>query len=304
MTAGLSFFLMSSCILLNTPTALFLNALLTNIVKYAADSYLTFSDTLINYITYPHPNASAWVVFVHGAGGSASIWYKQVRVFCRHYNVLLVDLRGHGDSSKTFTQTQRPYTFESVSTDVIDVLDHLNIKRAHFIGISLGTLIIQQIANIRPRMVQSMILGGAILKFNFKSQCLITLGNLCKKVIPYIWLYQLLAFIIMPKSNHQQSRLLFIQEARKMCQREFIRWFKLTKEVNWLGKGFQVKHNIKTFYIMGDQDYMFLPYVQKIAKANLETNHLVVIPQCGHVVNIERADIFNREALHFLNAQH
>ena len=36
-----------------------------------------------------------WVVFVHGAGGSSSIWYKQVRDFREHFNVLLIDLRGH-----------------------------------------------------------------------------------------------------------------------------------------------------------------------------------------------------------------
>lgn len=255
---------------------------------------------LINYITYPHPDATSWIVFIHGAGGSASIWYKQVRVFCKHYNVLLVDLRGHGDSGKTFTQTQRPYTFESVSNDVIEVLDYLKIKQAHFIGISLGTLIIQQIAYMRSSLVQSMILGGAILKFNFKSQCLVILGNLFKKIIPFIWLYQLLAFIIMPKSNHQQSRHLFIKEARKMCQSEFIKWFKLTREVNSLEKKLNNNHNIKTCYIMGDQDYMFLPYVQKIASVNSEKTFLVIIPECGHVVNIERADIFNQTALYFL----
>ncbi|EKB18825.1 hypothetical protein HMPREF1168_02599 [Aeromonas veronii AMC34] len=37
-----------------------------------------------------------WVVFVHGAGGSSSIWFKQLRAYREHFNVLLLDLRGHG----------------------------------------------------------------------------------------------------------------------------------------------------------------------------------------------------------------
>jgi pimeloyl-ACP methyl ester carboxylesterase len=36
--------------------------------------------------------------FVHGAGGSSSIWFKQIRDFQKQYNVLLLDLRGHGES--------------------------------------------------------------------------------------------------------------------------------------------------------------------------------------------------------------
>ena len=36
-----------------------------------------------------------WVVFVHGAGGSSSIWFKQLRAYREHFNVLLLDLRGH-----------------------------------------------------------------------------------------------------------------------------------------------------------------------------------------------------------------
>jgi hypothetical protein len=44
----------------------------------------------------------------------------------------------------------------------------------------------------------------------------------------------------MPK-RHEQSRLLFINEARKLCQKEFIRWFKLTYEINPLLNYFEEK---------------------------------------------------------------
>jgi pimeloyl-ACP methyl ester carboxylesterase len=45
-----------------------------------------------------HENSKEWVVFVHGAGGSSAVWHKQVKPFSEKFNVLLVDLRGHGQS--------------------------------------------------------------------------------------------------------------------------------------------------------------------------------------------------------------
>ena len=37
---------------------------------------------------------------MHGAGGSSSIWFKQLRAYREHFNVLLLDLRGHGQSNQ------------------------------------------------------------------------------------------------------------------------------------------------------------------------------------------------------------
>ena len=56
---------------------------------------------VLHYITYHHKTATEWVTFVHGAGGSSSIWFKQIREFKKHYNVLLLDLRGHGNSKSS-----------------------------------------------------------------------------------------------------------------------------------------------------------------------------------------------------------
>ena len=85
------------------------------------------------------------MTFVHGAGGSSTIWFKQLREFRKHFNVLLMDLRGHGRSKKNLKALfEKRYTFKSVSKDVIDVLDHLKISQTHFVGMSLGTIVIRQ----------------------------------------------------------------------------------------------------------------------------------------------------------------
>jgi pimeloyl-ACP methyl ester carboxylesterase len=257
---------------------------------------------VIAYTIYNNKQSSQWVTFVHGAGGSSSIWYKQIREFQKHFNLLLLDLHGHGDSSNQIKNAfKHKYTFQSIANDVLEVLDHLKIKTSHFVGISLGTIVIRQLAEMEPKRVKSMIMGGAILKMNFRSQILMKLGNVFKYVLPYLVLYKFFAFVIMPNKNHKQSRLLFINEAKKLYQKEFIRWFKLTAEINPILKWFrQQELNIPTFYVMGEEDYMFLPSVRKVVESHYKSSKLFVIEKCGHVVNVEQYAIFNKQVIAFI----
>jgi pimeloyl-ACP methyl ester carboxylesterase len=256
---------------------------------------------LIHFTTYTVSPEKPWVTFVHGAGGSSSIWFKQIRAFQKHFNLLLLDLRGHGDSKTSKRSQAKSYTFKSIAQDVLEVIDHLKIEKSHFVGISLGTIVIRQLAEMHPHRVASMIMGGAILKMNFRSQLLMRLGNVFKYILPYLVLYKFFAFVIMPKNNHKQSRILFINEAKKLYQKEFIKWFRLTAEINPVLKWFrQVEINIPTFYIMGQQDYMFLPIVKEVVKNHSRSSQLKVIDNCGHVVNVEQANDFNKEAINFI----
>lgn len=259
---------------------------------------------MINYTIYENTKSTQWVTFVHGAGGSSSIWFKQIRDFQKQYNVLLLDLRGHGNSKSTLKATfNQKYTFSALANDILEVLDYLKIKKSHFVGISLGTILIRQLAETHPNRVQSMILGGAILKMNFRSQVLMRLGNIFKYLLPYLILYRFFAFVIMPKTNHKQSRILFINEAKKLYQKEFIKWFKLTAEINPILKWFrQVELNIPTLYVMGQEDYMFLPTVRKVVEKHSKSSKLFVIQECGHVVNVEQPIHFNKAVLSFINS--
>ena len=54
---------------------------------------------MLYHKTYFISEEKPWVTFVHGAGGSSSMWYPQIREFKEQFNVLLLDLRGHGKSS-------------------------------------------------------------------------------------------------------------------------------------------------------------------------------------------------------------
>jgi pimeloyl-ACP methyl ester carboxylesterase len=188
-----------------------------------------------------------------------------------------------------------------LANDILEVLDYLQIQKSHFVGISLGTILIRQLAEMYPDRVQSMIMGGAILKMNFRSQILMFLGNTFKYILPYLLLYRFFAFVIMPNKNHKQSRILFINEAKKLYQKEFIKWFKLTAEINPVLRWFrQVELNIPTLYVMGEEDYMFLPAVRKVVESHYRSSKLCVIQNSGHVVNVEQPILFNSEVLSFI----
>ena len=183
------------------------------------------------------------------------------------------------------------------------MLDHLKIKSSHFVGISLGTIVIREITERFPERTASMIMGGAVMKLNTRGQILMRTGALLKSVIPYLLLYRLFAFIIMPRKRHQESRSLFINEAKKLYQKEFKRWFTLIAEVNPLLKYFRFNDSGKrTLYIMGAEDHMFLPSISKLAKDH-KMSELFVVPNCGHVVNVEQPELFNETAIAFLKDQ-
>ncbi|MCQ9083503.1 alpha/beta fold hydrolase [Vibrio harveyi] len=259
---------------------------------------------LLFHKTYIHPTSKEWVVFVHGAGGSSSIWFKQIKAYKQHFNLLLIDLRGHGKSNQLLKElmTSR-YTFTAVTQDILKVLDHLKIQSAHFVGMSLGTIIVRNLAELASERVCSMVLGGAVTRLNTRSQILVKLGNLGKHILPYMWLYKLFAYIVMPQKNQRESRHLFIREAKKLCQKEFKRWFILAADVNPLMKYFKDRElPIPTLYLMGDRDYMFIKPVKEMVAVHKQSV-LREIPDCGHVCNVERPDDFNQHSIEFIKQQ-
>ncbi|MEY2705285.1 MAG: hypothetical protein RL407_1347 [Bacteroidota bacterium] len=259
---------------------------------------------MLYYKQFLHPQSTEWIVFIHGAGGSSAVWHKQLRDFQKEFNLLLIDLRGHGKSADLPKAIwNEEYTFEAVTKDIIEVLDHLDLPPAHFMGVSLGTILARQLAEMRPDRVKSLVMAGAISRLTIQSRMLVVVGNSLKRIIPYMWLYRLFAYIVLPRRQHAESRSLFINEAQKLCQKEFIRWFKLTKDINPLLNYFKERDlGIPTLYIMGDQDVMFLEPVRKLVRVH-KSSLLEVLDNCGHVVNVEKPDQFNQLSLAFLKNQ-
>ena len=118
-----------------------------------------------------------------------------------------------------------------------------------------------------------------------------------------MFLYTLFAVIILPRRNHAKSRAVFIHEAKKMKKSEFIPCFGITRYLDSLLKRYQKQpHGLPILFISGRQDHMFIEDVKKMAV--LEPNGtMAVVENCGHIVNIEQAEEFNRVTLDWLRAR-
>ena len=102
-----------------------------------------------------------WLVFVHGAGGSIRTWKYQIDAFKPHYRLLLIDLRDHGYSKDILPEFPE-YDFDIVAEDILAVIDHLGIGRAHFVSLSIGSVILQKLDIERPELIDRMVMAGAI----------------------------------------------------------------------------------------------------------------------------------------------
>ncbi len=148
-----------------------------------------------------------------------------------------------------------------------------------------------------------MIFAGAITQMDIKSRFFLRLGRTLQPVLPYMALYKLFANIMMPKKNHKESRIIFIGEAKKLMNNEFKRWFKLTGRLTkYLTYLHHENKDEKALYIMGSEDHLFVGPAKEIVKDNPNLT-LEIVQQCGHVVNVEQPEEFNKLAIAFIHKQ-
>ncbi len=94
------------------------------------------------------------VVMLHGLGSSADDWVLQLPDLGRHFQCILVDLRGHGLSDKPDV----PYTMALLASDIAGLITVLGRGSVHVVGLSLGGMVAQQLAISHPGWVRSLVL--------------------------------------------------------------------------------------------------------------------------------------------------
>ena len=249
---------------------------------------------MLNY-KIENNNSNQWVVFLHGIGGSINTWKKQINDFS-NYNLLLIDLPGHGES-----KTEEKITHTYVNESIKEVMDLLNIEKADFVGLSLGTLVATHFAIKYPSRVKSLIMGGAVISVEGIYKFLMRLIQGVKRFMPHRLLFHIMAHIMLPKKNHAKSRKIFIRESLKMTRKMFLSWISYISEIAHPDKLIAMlkQLKIKTFFISGDEDRCFLEGTKKVS-SSLSKSTLYIIKKCGHVCSIEKAKEFNAAVLNFL----
>jgi pimeloyl-ACP methyl ester carboxylesterase len=253
---------------------------------------------MLKFKTHLNNKNNEWITFLHGFGGSSNIWHKQVRELSKHFNLLFIDLRGHGKSHNIHLDTN--YNLFTACEDIINVLKFLKIKNSHFIGISFGSILIFKLIESHKKYINKSILAGAITSFNYFTRFLLICVNLLKSILPNMFLYKLFAYIIMPKSNHKESRLIFINEAKVIDRKVFNQWLKLIpdfkKNILYLKP---INFNKYILFISGKDDYLFSEDARQFASKNKFLSYYS-IKGAGHVVNIDKPSVFNKIVIEYL----
>ncbi len=95
------------------------------------------------------------LVMLMGLGGDHTWFYRQVPELARHFQLILVDNRGVGQSGTP----DKPYGIPEMAEDTVHLMDELRLTSAHFLGVSMGGCIAQEVAIRFSRRVCTLILA-------------------------------------------------------------------------------------------------------------------------------------------------
>lgn len=107
------------------------------------------------------------IVFIHGLGAIHSMFQPQVEFFKHTHRVIVVDLRGNGQSNKLDPPLNDILTTQC--RDVAQLLDHLHIESAVFVGVSYGGLIVQKFTHLYPDKVRGLVITDSFCDIEPKS---------------------------------------------------------------------------------------------------------------------------------------
>ncbi|MGC4007137.1 MAG: alpha/beta fold hydrolase [Pirellulales bacterium] len=111
-------------------------------------------------LAYVEAGKGSTVVLIHGLHASAMLNWQLVGVFdalAEHHHVVALDLPGHGNSDKP--EKDEAYG-EQLAADVVALLDHLKVEKAHLVGYSLGGMVAIKTAVKYPKKIESLCVCG------------------------------------------------------------------------------------------------------------------------------------------------
>jgi len=99
------------------------------------------------------------LIFVHEFAGDYQSWHLQVRFFSRRYRTIACNARGYPPSD--VPDKQEAYSQEQAADDILGVLDHLGIAKAHICGLSMGGYAVLHFGLRHPGRALSLTVAGA-----------------------------------------------------------------------------------------------------------------------------------------------
>lgn len=139
-------------------SALFAAALLAFVPVSAAAETAKVNGIELHYTV---EGAGEPLLLLHGFGGCAANWDGIATELAQHYRLILVDMRGHGQS----TNPSGKFTHAQSAADVRALLDLLAIKRVRAVGFSSGAMTLLHLATSSPERLSKMVLVSGTTHF-------------------------------------------------------------------------------------------------------------------------------------------
>jgi 3-oxoadipate enol-lactonase len=251
----------------------------------------------VNY-EFVGPASAPVIMLSHSLATSLKVWEPQMATLVRDFRVLRYDALGHGGTSVP----HGPYTLEQLAGQAGGLLDALKIDRVHFLGLSMGGMISQTLALLRPRLLISQVLCGSSSRTPAEAQPLwqerIKIAEsegMEPLVEPTIGRWFTPPF--------RQAHPEIIEGVRGMIRAtapqgysaccHAIAALDLTERIHAI--------KVPTLILAGAEDPGMPPAISRAIHEQIAGSEMVVIPSASHLSNTEQPEAFNRAVTSFLD---
>jgi pimeloyl-ACP methyl ester carboxylesterase len=247
------------------------------------------------------------VIFVHEFAGDLRSWEPQMRRFGRQYRSIAFNARGYPPSDVPESPTA--YSQTLAADDIKAVLDHLGIGKAHIAGLSMGGFATLHFGFRHPDRALSLCVAGCgygaepAQRARFRSEAEATAAflhssNMAAFAEKYAYGPTRVQFENKdPRGFAEFKRILAEHSALGSAntqlgvQRERPSLYDLVEDMKRL--------TVPTLILCGDEDWpCLLPGI--LMKQSIASAAFSVMPNCGHTINLEAPDEFNRILGEFL----
>ena len=264
--------------------------------------YVNVDDIKIYYELYGSKSGQP-LLLLEGLGFDSWMWFRQIPDFSKNYKCIVVDNRGVGKSSKP----DYPYEISMFAKDAVAVLDFLNIKKAHILGVSMGGYIAQEIAISYPDKVLSLIIASSTFggpnAIEASNEILAKIYAIPTESISKEQAYNMKMSVVASKE--------WLIENKKFTDQLTIWMGKYPQPIKaWLNQAharstFIVEDklnsiNVQTLIIQGDSDLVVPPKNGSLLHQKIRNSKLVMIEQGHHWSFIQHYEKFNHAVLEFL----
>jgi 3-oxoadipate enol-lactonase len=254
------------------------------------------NNIVINY-DVSGPETGTPVVLHHPLATHLGTWDALTASLNKTYRVIRFDARGHGASAAP----PGPYNFETLSADVIALMDHLGVKKAHYLGLSMGGFVGQYLGLLHPDRLHSLSLvstssatpaaGQALWDERITNSLTLGMGSVVDGAMQR-WVAP---SVIAGKPGLVQRLKTMITETPAPG---YAGWCGAIRHLNITDKIAAIK--LPTLVVVGALDPATPPAAAEVIHKQIAGSKLVIMPGVSHMLQEEEPAAFAAVVLPFL----